>query len=283
LYSSPTARLTVRPDIDEALTVSRAVGDEYNVAGSLLALAGLEQQIGNGLAARRIFEDALAIYRNIGNKQNAAYCMHNIGTIVLEMGETALAESMQRESLKIAVEIGDVWHEAYCLKCLGDILLLQGDLAAAVSSLEDAIELLERVGDAHQKSNAIASLGDVLQQQGDSERAQELYHEALAMQRELGDPNGIAACWIGLAEIALTAERWNQAVSCLARASVCSDANTVGAPTSRAATACLTSVAAYGPADCEAAWEQAVGAQSGARWLRDAISAIGSKPQKTRK
>jgi predicted ATPase/DNA-binding SARP family transcriptional activator len=272
-----------RPDIDEALTVSRAVGDEYNVAGSLLALAGLEQQIGNGLAARRIFEDALAIYRNIGNKQNAAYCMHNIGTIVLEMGETALAESMQRESLKIAVEIGDVWHEAYCLKCLGDILLLQGDLAAAVSSLEDAIELLERVGDAHQKSNAIASLGDVLQQQGDSERAQELYHEALAMQRELGDPNGIAACWIGLAEIALTAERWNQAVSCLARASVCSDANTVGAPTSRAATACLTSVAAYGPADCEAAWEQAVGAQSGARWLRDAISAIGSKPQKTRK
>jgi predicted ATPase len=269
--------------LEEALEISRSAGDEINVAGSLLALAGISEHDGDWKKARSLFEEALRIYRRCGNHGNAAYCVHNLGNIAFSIGELALAESLHRESLKSAVELGDIPFQAYCSMSLGEVLESQGDLDRAEQNLREARRILAEVSDRRAESKSVSLLGDVARHRGDTEAASALYHESLSIRRDIGDTAGLAASWIGLAEIAIESERWNQAVGCLAKASRCGDAEAIGPATARAAAACSAVLDGLSVEECVAIWEQAVGAEAGARWLRDAMSRRGGASRDARK
>jgi tetratricopeptide (TPR) repeat protein len=91
---------------DEALALSRKMGDRRATGIRLMSLGNVAGARCEFTAANAYFGEALTIAREIGSKEDIATNIFNLGDIAAQQGEAHIANSYFRDALALALEIG---------------------------------------------------------------------------------------------------------------------------------------------------------------------------------
>jgi tetratricopeptide (TPR) repeat protein len=171
----PTDR---RPELEEALSIGRELGDQWNTAAALLYLGLLASMQHNYVEAHSLLEQSLEISRTMGPE----------GKVVL----------------------------SWTLTFLGDVALNQNELEEARSFYEETVAILREIGDKNFLAYSLRRLGLLAWREKDFARAIALCKESLSLNRELGDPRGVLACLAGFADIAVVQGKFERGATLMA-------------------------------------------------------------------
>jgi predicted ATPase/DNA-binding SARP family transcriptional activator len=171
----PTDR---HPELEEALSIGRELGDAWNTATALRYLGLLASMQGNYVEARSLLEQSLEISRTMGPE----------GKLVL----------------------------SWTLTFLGDVALNQNESKEARSFYEESVAILREIGDKNFLAYSLRRLGLLAWRGKDYRKAIALCQESLSLNRELGDPRGVLASLAGFADIAVVQGKFARAAQIMA-------------------------------------------------------------------
>jgi non-specific serine/threonine protein kinase len=178
MYWADVYPIDRRPELEEALSISRELDDAWNTATALRNLGLLENIQGNYFQARTYLEQSLAIWRQIGHagKTGMAWTLIFLADAALNHNETDWARSLYEESTTILRQVGDLNFLAYSIRRLAQLLWSKGE----------------------------------------SEKAFALCQESLKLNHQLSDRRGVIACLAGFAAIAVAQNRFSRAANLMA-------------------------------------------------------------------
>ncbi|WP_232838338.1 BTAD domain-containing putative transcriptional regulator [Streptomyces geranii] len=139
----------------------------------------------------------------------------NIGCVLHLLGDPARAARRLGSALKMARRSADRGGEAYVLRLQASARRDAGDLAGALELARTAAELSDEDVDEYFRAAARITLGGILLALGSQGAAAEAYREALKLARERGAHDQEARALLGLASLAVPADR-DRAASALA-------------------------------------------------------------------
>ena len=192
---------------EESLTILRQLGGQQRIALSLINLGMVAFNRGDYAGARALYEESLTILRPLGDQQGIALSLTNLGNVAWGQGDYAGARAMFEESLTIQRQLGDQWGIAGSLINLGEVARYQGDYAGAQALYEEGLTILRPLGEQRFLANALGNLGMVASAQGDYAAARALMEESLTIRRQLRDQSGIAG---SLEDMAIVAQGQSQ-------------------------------------------------------------------------
>jgi non-specific serine/threonine protein kinase len=169
----PTDR---RPELDEALSIGRELGDPWNTATALRNLGLIENIKGNYLEARTLLEQSLVIWREMGSegKTGSAWTLIFLGDVALLHYDAEWARSLFEESIGILKEPGDINFLSYSIRRLGHLLWREGDYKAAFALCRESLYSNQQVGDMRGVLACLAGFAAIAVAQGKFERAAQL-------------------------------------------------------------------------------------------------------------
>src|SRR6185503_10515411 len=169
-----------RPQLEEALSIGRELGDRWNIATAQRNLGALHNTRGNYSEARSFLEQALKVWRDMGTEGKLGYAISLafLGDVALNCNEAEWARSLYNESAAVLSEpaVGDNNFLGYPLRRLGQ-------LAWREENYENAISFCK---------------------------------ESLSLNYEVSDPRGVMCCVAGFAAIAVARRNFEQAAELLA-------------------------------------------------------------------
>jgi predicted ATPase/class 3 adenylate cyclase len=184
---------------EEALALSRALGDRPGTGRALGNLGQVEWEQGNLPRAEALSEEALAIFRALGDTRGIAIGLLNLGALTTDAER---ARALNEESLALHRALEDRHGIAHVLNNLGVLARNAGDDGRARTLYEESLALSRALEDPRGIALALYNLGMLAWELGDVGRAGGYYDEALTLLRELGDRALIASCLEAIAEMA---------------------------------------------------------------------------------
>jgi predicted ATPase/DNA-binding SARP family transcriptional activator len=184
--SNPTDR---RPELEEALSIGRELGDRWNIATTLCNFGLLENIRGNYQEARVFLEQSLETWREVGAEGILGYAMalNFLGDVVLNCDERELARSLFTESIAILrQELGDTNFLAYSLRRLGQLAWHEGYYEHAISLCKESLKLNQGVGDPRGVLSCAAGFAAIDAAQGKFQRAAQLMSAVEAQSTAIG-------------------------------------------------------------------------------------------------
>ena len=200
---------------EEALVLSKGLGDERAIAATLTILGNVARNRGEYARAAQLYEESLILCLDVGDRWGLANTMTHFGNVVRSQGNYARAKRMLEESLALWREVGDKWGLGTCLAHLGVVMGNQGDYDRASALHEESLALRRELGDHVSVGSSLMSLGTVALNRGEYERARELFEESLALCRELGDKLNIASALGNLGVVAYYHGNYDRAAGLL--------------------------------------------------------------------
>lgn len=213
---------------EEALALSRQLGDEVQIGAALNGLAFVLRRRGEFARARAMHQEALELYRKLDDRWGVGRSMDLLGRAAAFQGDYAAALPQLEEGLRIWWEVGDREGIAESTAVTGMAALGRGDYGTARSLLQKARGIMEELGDPRGIAKMTVALADVDLNDGDHGAAQALYEEALALLKDVGDKWWMAWCLEGIAEVAVAQRRPERAVRLFGAAEALRGA--IGAP-----------------------------------------------------
>jgi len=214
---------------EEALTLSRGLGDAWSIGWSTGRLSHVRWMQARYAEAAALANEAVALFRELNAQWYLGWSLHQLGRVAHAQGDEKRASDLFEESLAHLRVAGDRgFATAYQFANLGDVARVQGDYRRATRLYEDALTRLRELGFKQGLVHTLHSLAEVSRAQGDHVRSVALHHEALLICRDLGDLCGIAASLEGLAQSAQSDRRFERAARLLAAAAGLREA--VGCP-----------------------------------------------------
>jgi ATP/maltotriose-dependent transcriptional regulator MalT len=192
---------------EEALALSRRLGDEVQIAAALNGLAFVIRRRGEFARARAMHQEALELYRKLDDRWGVGRSMDLLGRAAAFQGDYAAALPQLEEGLRMWREVGDRYGIAESTAVIGMAALGRGDYGTARSLLQNARETMEELGDPRGIAKMAVGLADVDLNDGDHGAAQALYEEALTLLKDVDDKWWIAWCLEGMAEVAVAQRR----------------------------------------------------------------------------
>jgi tetratricopeptide (TPR) repeat protein len=98
---------TVRARAEEAVSVSRGLEDPDAMFGPLHLLAAGTRQAGDYVRARALYEESLALSRELGDERGAAMELLNLAAVEKHLGNLSRAGDLLRESIPQMRTVGD--------------------------------------------------------------------------------------------------------------------------------------------------------------------------------
>jgi predicted ATPase/DNA-binding SARP family transcriptional activator len=170
---------------EEALELSRDLGDEESTAAALQQLGQIMIQLEKFGRARACLEEALAIATRLGLGRIATLCEWRLGMAALFESDFGGAAVHIKASLELARVHGDVEMVAMSLWMLGNIALWEGSLDEARSHLTESLASLRGQGSSRSIANLLESLAAVAAASRDRERALTLGGAAEALRTRI--------------------------------------------------------------------------------------------------
>jgi predicted ATPase/DNA-binding CsgD family transcriptional regulator len=164
------------------------------------------------------YQEALEISRRLGDRRGLAMALFSIGRVARVRGDHAAARSYLMEAIGVLEALGDDFWLAKAYHHLGVAAYFQGDLATAREQYEACLAIFERLGDELGIVTALAELGEVAFSQGDLETAQSLLGTSLEMARGIDDKDRVAKALAALAGLAAAQSRPRRALRLAAAA-----------------------------------------------------------------
>lgn len=139
-----------RAALEEALAITRALGETKGIAVNLRVLSVVSSFEGDDAAATGLAEESLAFARQLGDGALLAGALNTLGNLALDHKDYARAEAMHDECLAVARQMGDPTGISIALGCLGHTAFRKGDHARALDLCRQALairhELHQRIG-----------------------------------------------------------------------------------------------------------------------------------------
>ena len=188
--------------LEEARSLMRGTGDHYDVAANLGNLGGLLSDMGELQRAQSLLEECLAMGRAIGNRFTISRGLWLLGDVMLHLGDDQQAEAYYAEGLAVAQELGTPWLVGGHQLGQGMLALWRGDTAGAAALLEASVGSLRAADSRVELARGLAGLARVALLGEEPAQAAQLWQESLTLRQGIRDRAGSVACQVGLARVA---------------------------------------------------------------------------------
>ena len=175
-----------RSFIEQALSVARALHDEWNTAWALtvkgLILIGEE----NFEAAQSILEESKTRFRNIHDEWGYANAIISLANGAHHQGDQATELDLLKESLFLFQKLGDKYFESVALRFIGLLQVRQGDMTSGVATLQEALILAQHLGSKYEIAAGLHGFGEANRRAESPARAVHLYWAAKNVYDSIG-------------------------------------------------------------------------------------------------
>jgi len=173
--ANPTDR---RPQLEEALSIGRELGDRWNIATALRNLGALNNIRGNYAEARVFLEQALKVWRDMGTEGKLGYAISLafLGDVEISCNQVEKARSLYNESVAGLREpdVGDNNFLGYPIRRLGQLAWREGNYEQAISFCKESLKLNYEVSDPRGVLCCVAGFAAIAVARGNFEQAAEL-------------------------------------------------------------------------------------------------------------
>ncbi|PBC84062.1 MULTISPECIES: BTAD domain-containing putative transcriptional regulator [unclassified Streptomyces] len=176
----------MREKYDEALAITRLVGDRIGEAHIMRSLAGCWLASGNVERARTLLEQALTISREEKCRRVQAQVLQRFAELHLAVEQPRQAQEALQEVLRIVRSSGDRIGEAYALYGLGAVRRQEKRLDSAADTLARALILSRQVGERVIEAKSRYALAEIALTRGDYELTATHLEAARDLFAELG-------------------------------------------------------------------------------------------------
>ena len=167
-----------RPELMDALSIGRELGDRWNIAAALRNLGLLENIQGNYPEARSFLEQSLAIWREMGadGKLEYALSLAFLGDVALNCHDNQEASTLYEESVAVlrGPFVGDINFLGYPIRRLGQIAWREGRYEEAIARCKESLRLNHEVSDPRGVISCVAGFAAIATAQEKFERAAKL-------------------------------------------------------------------------------------------------------------
>jgi predicted ATPase/DNA-binding XRE family transcriptional regulator len=202
----------------EALQRWRALGDQSNIAWTLLQLGKAFATHAAHAEADVYLSESLAIYRQLDNQPRIATLLAQLSSIAIERGDYLRAAALLEESLPRARANGRPRPLAITLNFYGRALLGQGEATRSLPLFAEALALFEADEAESGVAWALINLGLAQRAIGDFTGAANNYRRCFRVYHKLERLGGMMAALEGLASVLAEMDEVSQAVQLLAAA-----------------------------------------------------------------
>ena len=171
----------------EAVQVSRALNDPWNIAWSLSAFGFFGDSDPQLIQATARLDESLALFRKLDDPLGLSHALRRRAFAAFDQGDYAYAETLVNEALTHDRAAQDKNATAWELCILGQITWrLHRNRSEVVALFEESLALFREIQDALGTLLPLNYLADVERSLGNYERADALYRESLLIDRRLG-------------------------------------------------------------------------------------------------
>jgi ATP/maltotriose-dependent transcriptional regulator MalT len=180
--------------------------------------SGLAHTQGDPDEAEALGQQAVTVSRELGDPIILGRALITLASELTKPGDQERAIAAVEEGLVLLRAAGDRGAVSIGLGILAEALRLRGDLATAGAVLEDALAQARFAGHKWAIGIALQDLAHVARERGDPARASALFAECLVVAQEIADSRRVAECLEGFAVLAAEAGRAERAARLLGAA-----------------------------------------------------------------
>jgi predicted ATPase/class 3 adenylate cyclase/DNA-binding CsgD family transcriptional regulator len=184
---------------EEAVTIGRAIGDDFVAGDALCALGWFTFLSGDLPAALALVEEAVALARSSGNPHLMTAALGHRAAFKGEAGDLDAAAADQQEVLALARVAGDNYVLALTLVNLGIDQITAGELRAGVTYLQESLRVADAHGYQHVTAAVTANLAFAHLMGGDAASGRRLLISVLDRARATGETAFVPGAVLGLA------------------------------------------------------------------------------------
>ncbi len=148
-------------------------------------------------------DQALELSRQIGDKQVSAQALHLLAHVAQHRGDHSQGRALLSESLALSREIGDLLGSSKALNCLGDSCRFGQEYEQGRALMEEALSIIRELQDLHALANILTNLGMLLQRLEAYDQAKMYLQEAVDLGIQLHSEFILAYSIIGLAGLSV--------------------------------------------------------------------------------
>jgi DNA-binding CsgD family transcriptional regulator/tetratricopeptide (TPR) repeat protein len=197
---------------EEALAVSRTLGDQVSIAESLCNLSRATRELGEYARARALAQEAVDLHRVVQHQGGKAHALLVFGDIARDLDQTHEVHIRCEESLAIYRELGDPIGEGFSVHNLAVAAFGEGNLDLARTLCAESLVIFRRLDVRGATAEVLASLGPILDAGGEPDAALAALTEALQLAMEVGPRWVVAASLEGLSTVAARQKQERAAV-----------------------------------------------------------------------
>jgi predicted ATPase len=172
----------------EAMEISRALGDEAGIFFSLDGMAVLAGMQGNYARAAEILEQVLAYRRRNDDRMRLTLTLNNLAIATRRLGNLERARSLFEESVQVNRLLEDRNSLAHALHGLAEVHVGQGAYAQALQFQRESAGIRHKLGDMKGMTFSLNSLAQITERLGRHPLAATLEGAAARLRQELGMP-----------------------------------------------------------------------------------------------
>jgi len=149
--------------------------------------------------ALRLLEQALSITKEVGDRGGEATTLNNMAAVYSEIGRPQDALPLLEQALPMLKEVGDHAGEAATLNNMALAYRATDHPRDALRLYEQALPMLKEVEDRVGEAATLSNIAVVYRELGRPQDALRFYEQALSITKEVGDRAGEAATLVNMA------------------------------------------------------------------------------------
>ncbi len=184
-----------------SLTYANRIGNEINIGGLMISIAGTYTAMGNSHNAQNYYKKGIQVLRKVNDSINIATALLNAGDDYFNAGKLDSALVYTEESADIFKEINYPIGQAYSLGNTGMIYAEQGKDILAEQQINEAIGILEDLEDYYPVSVYLTYMADIYIRKNDLKTALEYAKRSLLLATNYGLKDQISEANLKLSEL----------------------------------------------------------------------------------
>jgi DNA-binding SARP family transcriptional activator len=173
--------------LEQALAISREVGDLMGESRAANNLAGIYLRLDRTEEALDLFHRALGLKRELGHRFGEGVALENLGDVMLRLGRADEAIDYLQQARRVFAEIKEADGAGYASYTLARCYLSLGRDAEALDCLRQALGSHEASGNRQRQAVTLRLLGRTLIRTGLAAEAHKSWTQAAAIFDDLGD------------------------------------------------------------------------------------------------
>jgi len=199
-------------NFQQALELRRALNLQSAVGGSLNEIAGIQDRLGDSVAALASYKEALEVRRKIGDKSGIAQVLLNMGKFYNDHARYDDALKTLNEALAQFRDLGDEPSQAVCLNNIGTAQGALGNFQAAMTYYQQSYQISDRLKLPDMIAESLHNLADTNVKLGQYDDAVKQYLQAIDTAKAGGDQKRVALESTSLGELFATQGQYSRAL-----------------------------------------------------------------------